>query len=324
MKREIYFGSKLCFCLAVAMTCMSFFSCKKDLVVQAPTVEKKEATEQTLSKQALAITGNGINLQPSYYNNGNPNFAWSLMKQQTKIKTVRIEIEPDKVSQAANWISQAKSNGYAIIATYHKYTVLGSDDVNELNAAANWWKNNYATLGGGFTINLMNEWGSHNLTATQYANAYNNAIGIVRQVYTGPIVIDCSGYGQETAIASSAVKGFGTGGVKINDTNIILSAHIYPNGYNQAKARNVNQSDIDDLASAGRTCIIGEFGNSPAGSVDWAGIVDYAKSKNWTVLGWAWNGDGGSMNMVTPSWATNGSATSFSLSGYFNTVYAHL
>ncbi|MEJ7664848.1 MAG: hypothetical protein WKG07_37720 [Hymenobacter sp.] len=26
--------------------------------------------------------GNGVNLQPSYYNGGNPNFGFSLMKQQ--------------------------------------------------------------------------------------------------------------------------------------------------------------------------------------------------------------------------------------------------
>lgn len=324
MKRKKIFGRKMLCGFALAVTGIALFSCEKEASPANTNNPDKQAAVKSASVQALAISGNGVNLQPSYYNNGNPNFGWSLMKQQTKIKTVRIEIEPDKVSQAANWISQAKSNGYAIIATYHKASVLGSDNTSELTAAANWWKNNYAALGGGFTINLMNEWGSHNLTATGYANAYNTAIGIVRQVYTGPIVIDCSGYGQETAIASSAVKGYGTGGVKINDTNIILSAHIYPNGYNQAKGRNVNQSDMDDLASAGRTCIIGEFGNSPSGSVDWAGIVDYARGKGWTVLAWAWNGDGGSMNMVTPSWASNGSATSFSLSGYFNTVYSHL
>jgi hypothetical protein len=41
-------------------------------------------------------------------------------------------------------------------------------------------------------------------------------------------------------------------------------------------------------------------------------------------MAWAWNGDGGSMNMVTPSWAQNATATSFSLSSYFSTVYTHL
>ncbi|MFD1470134.1 cellulase family glycosylhydrolase [Hymenobacter caeli] len=264
--------------------------------------------------------GNGVNLQPSYYNNGNPNFAWSLMKQQTKIKTLRIEIDPSRVgaSTAANWISQARSNGYTnLICTYHYYG--GSDKASDLMTAANWWKANYRALGGNFTINLCNEWGSHNITPSAYAAAYNSAISTVRQVYSGPIVVDIPGYGQETATAAAAVKG--TGGTKINDTNIILSVHVYPNGYNQAKGHNLQSADLDDLGSAGRPCIVGEFGNTPSGSVDWQGVVNHAKSKGWTVLGWAWNGDGLGMNMVSPAWSSNATATSFTLSSYFSTVY---
>lgn len=292
--------------------------CKKDSNEQLSTKSVNKAQEE-------GVFGNGVNLQPSYYNNGNPNFGWSLMKQQTKILTVRIEIEPDKVTQAKSWISQARSNGYTVIATYHKAAVLGSDNTADLNAAANWWKANYATLAasGSFTVNLMNEWGSHNLSANAYAAAYNTAIATVRQVYSGTIIIDIPGWGQETAIASAAAKGY-NGGTKISDTNYILSAHIYPGAYNQAKGRYVTASDLDDLASGGRPCIIGEFGNQGGSGADWSGIVDYAKSKGWTVLGWAWNGDGGGMNMVTPSWASNGGATSFSLSSYFSVVYNKL
>jgi hypothetical protein len=70
--------------------------------------------------------------------------------------------------------------------------------------------------------------------------------------------------------------------------------------------------------------MLGEFGNSGGSGADWSGIVDYARNKGWTVMAWSWNGDGGSMNMVTPSWAANGSATSFSLSSYFSVAYAKL
>ncbi len=268
--------------------------------------------------------GHGVNIQPSYYNNGYPNLGVSLMKQQTKIKTIRIEIEPDKVTQAKSWIKELKNAGYNLICTYHKASVLGTDNTSELTAAANWWKNNYSALAanGSFTINLMNEWGSHNITADAYAKAYNSAISIVRQVYSGPIIIDAPGWGQEAAILAAAVKGYNS--TKISDGNIVLSMHVYPNGWNQAKNRVINTSDIDDLASTGKPCIIGEFGNSPSGSADWSAIVDYAKSKGWTVLGWCWNGDGGSMNMVTPAWKDNPTATSFSKSSYFSVVYNKL
>jgi mannan endo-1,4-beta-mannosidase len=271
------------------------------------------------------LFGNGVDLQPSYYNSGNVTFGFSLMQQSPNIKSVRIEIEPGvALSVAASWIRQADSAGYRVIATYHKYTVLGSDATSDLTDGATWWKTNYSTLAaaGPFTINLMNEWGGHDLTSNQYADAYNSAIAIVRQVYQGRIILDCAGYGQETSIAADAVKG--TNGTKIADTNIILSAHIYPNGYNQAKKHNFQISDLDDLASAGRPCIVGEFGNSPSGSVDWSGMVTYAKTKKWAVLGWSWNGDGGTMNMATPTWDSNPSAGSYSQSAYFSVIYALL
>ena len=110
------------------------------------------------------IFGNGVNLQPSYYNGGDVDFGWDFMKQNSKIQTVRIEIEPDALGQAKNWISQANNNGYHVIATYHNYQLLGSDDPNELINAANWWQSNYwrpLLLLVSFTINLMNEWGDH-------------------------------------------------------------------------------------------------------------------------------------------------------------------
>jgi mannan endo-1,4-beta-mannosidase len=268
--------------------------------------------------------GNGVNLQPSYYNNGNVNMGWSLMKSKTNIKSVRIEIEPGKETQAKTWIAQAKSNGYTVIATYHKSAVLGSDSTSELSAAGTWWQNNYTNLAsaGSIFVNIMNEWGSHNITPNAYASAYNTAISAVRSKYSGRIVIDIPGWGQETATAASAIKGLG--GTKINDTYIVPSIHAYPSAWNQGKNAWLAKSDVDDLGSAGRGVLVGEFGSGGSGSSDWSGIVDYAKSKGYNVLGWAWNGDGGSMNMVTPSWSSNPTATSFSTSAYFSTVYNKL
>jgi mannan endo-1,4-beta-mannosidase len=315
MLQKSFLSNALKFFLLVFASSLLITSCKKEAQSNVAAPARVPIEE--------GIFGNGVNLQPSYYNNGNVNFGWSLMKQNTNIRTVRIEIEPDKVSQAKNWISQARSNGYAVIATYHKASVLGSDASSELTAAANWWKSNYSNLAsaGSFTINLMNEWGSHNISSNAYASAYNTAISIVRQVYSGRIIIDIPGWGQETRTAADAVKG--TNGTRINDGNIVLSAHIYPGAWNQGRNRTLINADLDELGSAGRSCMLGEFGTG-SGSANWSGLVNYAKSKGWTVLAWAWNGDGGSLNMVTPSWASNSTATSFSKSSYFNTVYSKL
>lgn len=103
---------------------------------------------------------NGVNLQPSYYNNGNVTFGWDMMKKYTQIQSVRIEIEPNMVEQGREWIRQAEDAGYHMIVTYHKYEALGSDDSGELIEAAQWWIRNYEYLSqaGCFDVNVMNEW----------------------------------------------------------------------------------------------------------------------------------------------------------------------
>lgn len=210
-------------------------------------------------KSSSTLFGNGVNLQPSYYNNGDVEFGWSVMKNYPNIKTIRIEIEPDKVSQGQSWIAEAHANGYNVIATYHKYTVLGSDDPAEVQEAADWWLTNYKTLSssGAITINMMNEWGSHDMTAATYSSAYNAAIAKVRQVYDGYIILDCAGWGQETATSVAAVKGT-SGASPITDSKIILSVHSYPNGYNSGLGHYLQPSDLDNLTTAGTLCIIGK------------------------------------------------------------------
>lgn len=302
---------------AMAIVLSTINSCKKgndkpaDETPTAPIVKVADT----------AFLSNGINLQPSYYNNGNVDFAWSLMQQQTRIRSVRINVEPfTAIAQAASWVSAAKAHGYQVVVCYHKATVLASDDPAELIAAANWWKANYAALGGGITVNLINEWGSHNISAAAYADAYNKSIAIVRTVYSGPIIIDIPGYGQETYTAYQAIK---TSTPVIADANIVLSTHIYPGSYNQGRNHTFQKSDMDDMVNTGKTCIVGEFGTG-TGNCDWSGCVDYAKSKHWTVQAWAWNGDGNDLNMVAPSWAVNATASTFTLSPYFTAVYAKL
>lgn len=272
---------------------------------------------------AFAAT-NGVNLQPSYYNNGNVNFGWSLMNANSAIKAVRIEVEPGYETQAKTWIAQAKSNGKSVIATYHHWPDNGSDSTSALTTAGSWWSSNYSTLSsaGSFQINLMNEWGSHDMSSNTYASTYNVAISSVRSKYSSNIIIDIPGWGQETVVATAAVKG--TNGTKISDSNITLSAHIYPGAWNQAAGHWLTSSDLDTMgSSSGRACMLGEFGTG-SGSADWSGIVSNATSKGWSVLGWAWNGDGDSLNMCSPSWASNPTATSFSKSSYFDTIYSKL
>jgi mannan endo-1,4-beta-mannosidase len=275
-----------------------------------------------LASSITSGLGNGVNLQPSYAPSAHVDLGWALMLQQTKIRSVRIEIEPGQEKNAQRWIREAVSNHYTVIATYHKFTALGSDNATELMAAANWWVTNYATLrsSGAFAINLMNEWGSHGITAHDFATAYNQALQLLRTVYSGPVVIDLPGYGQEAQVAALAVSG--RNNATIADRNVILSMHVYPEAWNSEKQRGLAAVDLDELAATGFGCMVGEFGDSgKTQTTKWQAIVAYAKQKGWPVFGWAWNGDGQGMNMVKPQYGSLPTGQHYTLTGYFNTIY---
>jgi hypothetical protein len=67
--------------------------------------------------------------------------------------------------------------------------------------------------------------------------------------------------------------------------------------------------------------LIGEFGAARQGRADWAALVDHARRKGWTLLAWAWNGDGEHMNMVEPYWGDEPRPSSCRRSPYFEQVY---
>jgi mannan endo-1,4-beta-mannosidase len=279
-----------------------------------------------VAQSVTPMLENGVNLQPSYRNGGDVDLGWGYM-DRSKIKTVRIEIEPGQEGNAKRWLTEANSNGFSVIATYHKVQApLGTDTVSELIAAADWWVKNYPTLqqAGRFTINLMNEWGSHTIAADAFAAAYNQAITKVRSVYDGSVIIDLPGYGQEVHTAALAVGGKGT---TISDKAIILSTHIYAEAATDQGSREMRTSDIDELFATGLPCIVGEFGDSAnPGNTKWLDLVIYAKSKGLPVLGWAWNGDGGHMNMVTPQFQpfASGQPKQYTKSPYCSTIYNSL
>lgn len=299
--------------------------CNQEGTFEDVTLEDVKSETSTQGLTSDNVLGHGVNLQPSYFCNGDMEIGWELMIQYPDIKSVRIEIEPDKqatVEDAARWINEANAFGFDVVATYHRYEDNGSPDPNTLMAAANWWKTNYSTLSaaGPLVVNLMNEWGDHNVTSQQYADAYNQAISIVREVYSGPIICDIPGWGQETHIAAHASS-------LISDNNIVFSVHVYPAAYNGYTGNSLVNSDLDYLNNAGRPVIIGEFGSEGRGGADWSALVDHGKSLGWSIMGWAWNGDGSKpkvMNMVSPNWGNDCFATEYTPTSYFSTIYDKL
>ena len=263
--------------------------------------------------------GNGVNIQASYYNNGIVTIGWDLMKTYPEIEAVRIEIEPDRANQAIRWIREAQENGYQVIATYHRAARLGSNNKEDLLTAANWWVQHYNrfTALGPITINLMNEWGNHDISPEEYADAYNEAIDIVRDVYDGTIIVDLPGFGHNINIGVAAYP-------LLEDEQIIYSLHIYPNSVNTDDNNWVWVDDLDKLENEAIPWIIGEFGTRGTGGTNWCSIVEYAYQNERAIFGWAWNGDGGVLNMVSPSWLAQPRATVFQPTSYLEQIVAAL
>ncbi|WP_226022725.1 cellulase family glycosylhydrolase [Halomicrobium salinisoli] len=288
------------------------------------------ATGATASAEGASF-GDGVNLQPSYFCSGDQELGWELMNQYPDIDTVRIEIEPfsfgevaTTVEDAKRWIDEAGENGKHVVATYHHYPDNGSADASALQNAAEFWVEHYETLSRDtdVVVNMMNEWGNHEVTADEYASAYDEAISTVREgtSYDGPIVCDAPGWGQGTYRLADAAE-------MIDDDDLILSAHVYPSAYNSTTGQSLVPEDLDAMDETDYPCMIGEFGNyANSTGADWSAIVDYAKELGWPVIGWAWNGDGSDdpMNMADPYWGDDCSASSYTESDYFDVVYDKL
>ncbi len=249
---------------------------------------------------------NGVNIQASYYNRGNVNLGWELMEDYPEIEALRIEIEPYRASRAIQWIREAHKENYQVIATYHNSDQLGSDRAEDLLEAARWWRNNYQSFisKGPIIINIMNEWGSHDITPEAYATTYNEAIAIIREVYDGLLIVDVPGFGQAAQIAADAYPLF-------KDQQIIFSVHLYSNAFNQEENRWMNEQDLAVLTNVGARGMVGEFCDGGRGGADWCSMIDYCNNNGWPIFGWAWNGDGGNMNMIEPHWRDQPFATSF-------------
>jgi mannan endo-1,4-beta-mannosidase len=278
------------------------------------------------SRPGAPLFGNGVNMQPSYQKNGDVDLGWSLLKTIADVRTVRLEIEGFAIDAAVRWINEATTRDYTVIATFHSFKAIdnkpASDDPQHMQQAIQFWTGNYKKLSaaGPFMINVMNEWGHKTIDAKTYADQYNKAINAIRGFYNGPLIIDLPGYGQLAKVAADAVTGAG-GITPIQDRNVILSMHVYPQTWNGKSG--LTTADLDLLVATGRPCMIGEFGESnKTPNTDWQAIVNYAKNLKWPVLAWAWDGDGEIMNMMYPEFQPFVAGKTFPYS--INAQYANI
>ena len=168
----------------------------------------------------------------------------------------------------------------------------GYDDVSRLNNAVNYWLEIKDLMNAHkkyVILNIANEWlGTWN-NASTWTSAYQSAIRTLRDAgIENVIMIDTSGYGQETSTcinnSQSVVSADNTG-------NTMISIHMYSvAGKDAATVKN----NVDSMLSTGVCFCIGEFGNWQNGAdVDETTIMQQCTDKSIGYIAWSWYGNSG-------------------------------
>jgi mannan endo-1,4-beta-mannosidase len=164
----------------------------------------------------------------------------------------------------------------------------GSQSTSELSAAVGWWVANaktFAPLSKYLIVNIANEWGPSN--STVWRDSYISAIGQMRAAgYTGPLLIDSGGYGQDPA----DIINYGAAVLNSDpEKNVIFSYHDYSPVSSLAFF-----PQFAALASQNVMTIIGEFGPGrdigPSPTVLTPGqVITTAETNQLGWIVWAWD-----------------------------------
>lgn len=182
-----------------------------------------------------------------------------------------------------------KCKEYGMVAILEVHDVTGSDEIDDLVAAANYFAGLASVLKGTESyvmINIANEW--HNSSAaTVWRDGYVKAIPVIRKAgLRHCIMVDAGGYGQNASTIHTYGKDVLAADV---DNNILFSIHMYGGAGNTNKVI----PNIDGVVNQDLALCIGEFGWFHSdGDVDEAKILSYCKEKNVGWLAWSWYGNG--------------------------------
>lgn len=182
-----------------------------------------------------------------------------------------------------------KCKEYGMVAILEVHDVTGSDNIDDLLAAANYFAGMASTLKGTesyIMINIANEW--HNSSAaTVWRDGYVKAIPVLRKAgLRHCIMVDAGGYGQNASTIHTYGKEVMAADV---DNNILFSIHMYGGAGNTNKII----PNIDGVINQDLAVCVGEFGwYHSDGDVDEEKILSYCQEKNVGWLAWSWYGNG--------------------------------
>lgn len=195
-----------------------------------------------------------------------------------------------------------------MIAVLEVHDITGKDDINLLEAAADYWievkealigKENYVIL------NIANEW-IGNWDGQKWCNGYTSVIPRLRSAgIKNTIMVDAAGWGQY----GQSISDFGEKVLAADpDGNTMFSVHMYGTaGKNKATIA----GNIKRATDKGLCIIVGEFGwNHSDGDVDEEYILEYCAENGIGWLAWSWKGNGGGVEYLDLANEWNGSVLS--------------
>lgn len=233
----------------------------------------------------------GVNLAYTWFKSSAYNQLEAIKKHEANaVRIVLCDGVKNKADDAASVkkiVDKCKEYGMVAIVEVHDAT--GSDNIDDLVKAANYFANMASALKGTehyVIINIANEW--HNSSsAANWRDGYKKAIPVIRKAgLRHCIMVDAGGYGQN----ASTIHTYGKDVLAADpENNILFSIHMYGSAGNTNKIA----SNIDGVINQDLALCIGEFGWFHSdGDVDEDKILSYCKEKNVGWLAWSWYGNG--------------------------------
>ena len=265
----------------------------------------------------LSINTNGIRVEGSKLLNAdgkeiilrgvNLAHAWYIDKTEFSIKEIsalgansaRIVLacgakwDKTPITEVENIINWCEKEGLICILELHDFT--GSNNSKDITETAfNYWKEMKDLLNEHkkyIIINIANEWiGTFALNKDNlWKDTYISAIKSMREIgIENAIMIDASGYGQETGPITKNAKNVLDADP---DKNIIFSYHVYASlGLND----NTLYKGFDGLKNTGVCWVVGEFGwRHSLINVVYKTLMNYCQVNGIGWLAWSWAGNSG-------------------------------
>ncbi|UOQ48919.1 glycoside hydrolase family 5 protein [Gracilibacillus caseinilyticus] len=248
----------------------------------------------------------GVNHAHSWYKGDSASAIPAIA--ETGANTVRIVLSDgsqytrDDIETVKNLLSIAEENN--LIAVLEVHDATGSDNINTLNSAVNYWIDLKDAIIGKedkVIINIANEWYG-TWDGSEWANGYKQAIPKLREAgLDHTLIVDSAGWGQYP----ESIHNYGQEVLNADPLkNTMFSIHMYEYAGGDSATIKAN---IDNVINQNLALIIGEFGHKHTdGDVDEDTILSYANQKNVGWLAWSWKGNGSEWDYLDLSNDWNG------------------